>query len=1144
MDLYAWKAEFLGKRNLSTPTGGLLFTYRMTKEEFEELEQILQSYLSYQLDFKSLNDVAQDNRGFCSAFVFYAAEWWKRRFEGHRWSWAPIVENLGARADGWGQSRRSACIEIGLEQWNINLAGIQGFHYLANIAFNGGLPLKLVSEAQGSIGRMLSRVMRNASGLEETEVLVDWIRSLSSVLPQAYQFDEVFHLLATIAREIIYLKQEARLDTSEGAVEKLDRCIHNWRERLPIAIDDAQTTGLINQLIAEAAGIKQETSSGSGLRAERYLEFDGNGKWQLRSIFDVAQYLDSDQLERQFPNAKIKEQQWLSLSLKRGNSEFASNLRKLAGQERFRIDRKDPGCSGEAAAAEHTLVLSLRDGSSQYSSLVFGSALAEDAPWLFSAEGFDSNAGSFLRQRGGKIPGKFALLAVPDDWSIEAELPECIRERGVLLQPRRKVYTVSGSILVRDPLGPEYSIACGHMEMDYSYELQGSRIWNIFNSPETAFVGAPRIVRTDLETGTLSRFSVSHWKYRGGSWQGSSAGLLGPVSAQYKPQEEVLWRGRMVLLPEGYRTELSSGSSPESGSITLKNSGASGLTTTTPGVRAAIEKVSDTLVVKLSMEEGFDPPEKVDFSLTWPRNPDKASLSLPFPSIGIRIYSGNGSRVLSGSRVSLQEIVGMRIVAFSTGDESGQVALYLEDDGNVRKMRGGDRPLVFSSLSRRVELRLVDFEPELRKALSSANSLNGVARIVILIPRCEPAELLVSQYSKRLEKDRDNATVRFDRTVFASYDCESLDKLAVQALRLDAKGSEPMVLEALRTESVHRGEWLFPAPSLEPGPWLIYPDRDRPYEFQPVLWPIEIGGINKLRDFIAAQGTIKRAIQILDQELRDTEIREALDIMVKEPDNPGWSHVEWVASQVGHLHLSALDLWHGFVRNPPAMAMLAFRVSNITNDFIARFSEELPFFWQIVPLSSLVRSLRLASAQLSMLPDSMRNIVADSHFNGRKQAIISSSPLLGRIILLAKKIADTSGDLSEFHSSLRYHATNVRDKMFKGPDCEYQKLLQRHLEGEWPEHDFQRELEAIKGTPASGLVWNDIRKYRMSVVNAPALFAIQISGLADLGLIMNTSLALRFREVREFDPEWFDMGLLSKMIESLAMREDLREFEK
>ncbi len=187
-----WKRQFLNRRELSTPSGMPLYTYRVTPYEFEDLESLLRGRLAEWLKRGTLGDIAQQIPAFPALFVLYAAEWWRRRYDGSQWSWEPILEAIGAPPNGWNQAQRSACVERGLRDWRLDLTNTHGFRFLGSVAFQGGLPMQLLATAHGNIGRVLTQVLRLASnGSADANDIGGWVQSLSILLPQAYRFCEL-----------------------------------------------------------------------------------------------------------------------------------------------------------------------------------------------------------------------------------------------------------------------------------------------------------------------------------------------------------------------------------------------------------------------------------------------------------------------------------------------------------------------------------------------------------------------------------------------------------------------------------------------------------------------------------------------------------------------------------------------------------------------------------------------------------------------------------------------------------------------------------------------------------------------------------------------------------------------------------------
>lgn len=162
--IWQWQGSFLQHRGLDHPTGRPLYTYRVTGEEFSDLETTLRQSLATWLRHLTLGDVARQVACFPPLFVLYASEWWRRNYDGTGFAWEPIVRALGASAEAWNPAQRSDCVENGLQSWRLRLSNLHGLRYLGSIAFQGGLPMQLLSSAQGPIGAILKRVLKLASG--------------------------------------------------------------------------------------------------------------------------------------------------------------------------------------------------------------------------------------------------------------------------------------------------------------------------------------------------------------------------------------------------------------------------------------------------------------------------------------------------------------------------------------------------------------------------------------------------------------------------------------------------------------------------------------------------------------------------------------------------------------------------------------------------------------------------------------------------------------------------------------------------------------------------------------------------------------------------------------------------------------------
>lgn len=295
-----WKRGLLASRGLDKPDGRALYQYRVAEAEFLELEGLLREWLGQLLHRFDLGRITRLS-GFPALFVLYAAEWWRRRYDGFHWSWEPILRDLNANPDDWSVSQRSECVERGLREWGLEPRLTGGLRFLGSVAVQGGLPLRLLAEARGRIGVLLSQVLKQAGGSRVTQRdLLTWVESLQNNLPASYRQPAIFSLLAEVAWTVIQLKEQAGLTPDlEDAIACLDREIPAWRDRFPLPIDDHHARALLEQLVRDAARVRAERPKVT-LPIERQLAQNGDGTWSLRASLVLPDTLPSTELAALF----------------------------------------------------------------------------------------------------------------------------------------------------------------------------------------------------------------------------------------------------------------------------------------------------------------------------------------------------------------------------------------------------------------------------------------------------------------------------------------------------------------------------------------------------------------------------------------------------------------------------------------------------------------------------------------------------------------------------------------------------------------------------------------------------------------------------------------------------------------------------
>jgi hypothetical protein len=412
-----WQGNFLRRRGFDYPTGRPLYTYRTTSEEFSDLETMMRDCLGTWLKTVTLGDVARNVACFPPLFVLYAAEWWRRNYDGTGFAWEPIVSAIGASADAWNPTERSECVEKGLQGWQLRLLNSHGLRYLGSIAFQGGLPMRLLASAQGPIGGILKRALKLAGGggTDAAEIL-EWIKSLAHFLPNSYRQNEVFVLLTEVVLTILRLKQQANLTIGADVVAELDRAAQGWRDEFPLPIDDHQAIELFKLAIGVPPG--EQDHRNQAILVERWLDTSDQDCFQLRSEIVLPEFLDSAPLARLFGIEPEKLSRTLTLRFPRGEQTVDVSLRRLAGQDRYRVERRTLERRGDLATAEHTMLLLIATGEAPHKEIARGEALDPELPWMFEQGDDSANPCRLIRQGSGAIAGFEGILCTPQDWNL------------------------------------------------------------------------------------------------------------------------------------------------------------------------------------------------------------------------------------------------------------------------------------------------------------------------------------------------------------------------------------------------------------------------------------------------------------------------------------------------------------------------------------------------------------------------------------------------------------------------------------------------------------------------------------------------------------------------------------------------------
>lgn len=1096
-----FRAKVLDSRDLKQPTGLPLYTYRITTAEFAELEIGLVEFLSEKLQYYRLGDILKACAWFPSLFVLYAAEWWRREYDGSGWSWDPIMNRLGAATQTWNPSQRSACVEQGLAEWNIWISQTHGFRFLGSVALQGGLPMKLVAAAQGKLGALLSRVLRDAAASRAREnEIEDWIRSQAASLPDTYQRVEIFRLLADIVLAVLELKERTALSSDRDPIAKLDASDPGWRDAFPLPVEDGQARQLLEQLVKDVAAVRPHRSA-SFATVQRVLEPEGDG-WRLQSTLNIPDFVESSVLKNTFGlTAEVILSRSIAIQVEQGMSNSQMSATRLAGRDVFRILRRLPLSTGEDAIEEQWLTLLLADGTRKRLLAHKGELLSSDLPWLFGET--ESSKPTFVRQGSGTVSGASGLLCVPDSWRTEPQGDSEALSCGAVVGLNRHLFRFKGNITVFDSAGGVFRCRCSLNQDERYLGWSGARSTEIqWISPKEAFRGVPKLcyLAEALQPCPIS----GHVEWRCNSQRVLNfSEALGPVEGSWLNRGEIEWRSRVVLMGRARHISATPGNDATSGSLEFPDWRLSTAYSDTEHISVNSSVVGDSLSANVRYTGPGAPPEFFELSVSWKGNAHRARIRIPFPAFGAYCFDPNGQRLSTGRMLSTDSLFGFRLIAFLSRTESARLRFNLCTQG--RESDYFTLKLASPEEGTRIEVRLVDHLPRIDRMLANADDIDAYVQIELQAGTTVPASLMIARYSCALGRDQSSERV-FVEMGSESLNPESLSQTVLETVRLDHPGEEPVRLKPIESQGLTVG-WEFPTGALEPGPWLIIPGPESSVRFRPLLWTIVDG-----RAGVYAESELKRALTTLDQHERADRLAQVIHFLATHFDASDWGIVETTAAQLAHLPLCALDLWREFAKSNWGLASIAMRSHRFPAGFLERFCNEMPSVWETISLSIWADVMRAFESFESF------QLGGRCTVESRVEEIGSILPSL-RVLLEVGTTLATGRPTKDVEFVLQSRI-DLSSQLFHGTDSSYQTLLRDGADLVWPT-ELEPDIEKARRGPLKKFLHSpEYPIHRDSIVNLPILLAAS----AATGIDVRTDFRGRNRAIRryqDFCPEWF-----------------------
>lgn len=704
MQVKDWLKKFLDDRQLSKSHGRPLYRYRMSEEEFDTLQLTLKT--SALLGVANVTEIS----GWNAAFVIYAAEWWRRCYDGGAWSWERIFASFNADADELKIGQRNLIVELGLGYWQRNVRIINGrSRYLGSIATEGGLPLKQLDNNDNWLSRLFKHVIPKYLRIQGNDIItaIAIICDYADHLPQNYRNDQVYAVLGDMVYIVCKLKADYQLASKNNPIDYLNREVPDWNERFPLPIDNQAGIALLTDMVKTAA-VKVETFS-TPFYGRRILSADGT----VQLLFEFATFIDLEKIVTKDQIANFPLRVDVEIVSDEGKTYSIGVALKTIQTDKDVL--KMPRCSlspiqGEEATQGYKLCFKRLSENIAKQRLI--EAIDNSVPWTFIE---DNEEWLLVGTASIRTRAKQVRILYVKELTCS---PNSITELATLTD--KKLIEVNGLIELRDSDNC-FRIQTAQAETSQRYYLQNksNKPFEFSSKPKAVYLGLPDLYCFDTETEVTKKINrplLARPTNSKAPWQPLSAKHQGVYELRLQDaQGNIEFRKKCALLPENFAVQLH----PSTQRITIENTGLA-------NVFCPLGTVNGQ---SIEFNKTDTPPIFVDVTLDWRGMNDTLTLTLPFPVRDGQLIDSNGDKL---SKAQVNNLHGVRLRLLSENHNNKRylmLELRLKDDLlDTRDLHFNYNVVKTGAV---IELAIIDYQQQIQELLAISQNPNSYVGITV-----------------------------------------------------------------------------------------------------------------------------------------------------------------------------------------------------------------------------------------------------------------------------------------------------------------------------------------------------------------------------------------------------------------------------
>ncbi len=1119
-----WLQGFLSAdhRGLAKPDERPLFAYQTSKEEFDELGELLGRCLDTR--FGSPRFVTNTGR----LFVLYGAEWWRRNFSGGSWKWELITDSLG-----WQDVEQRHLVGLvaeGLGYWKRDIVRTAvGNAYLTTIVLEGGIPLLLLQHQGASFTRYLKAVIgEHAKWVGAGMSAYAHAESCQRVLnAKSLRKEQVFRLAATIVEVIYDLSTD--LQSKTEPFKELSQKDPHWYRRLPMAVDDDAAKTLVDALLKEAQ--RKRSSRYEKFVINRFLTLV-DGIWVQRAKLEVPDTIPSQVISEQLEvkHDSLPSRMELVARTSRFTMKVASLMRVQREQDEFAV--------------------------SFYRSNSMSFDLPFDEEITCTLQSAGQSLGDYRADGADRIDIDLPLLFVPDDaldWRLMGAGSLSTRvENGRLLAPASssvegtiepveddhtfrsevlgamQVFDVSGEVLVRLDDGFLCRLRLGaSRDTNTQYSLRGHRLYALEQRGVPIFAGLPTIAApqgSPKPEAVLWRSELA-----GSSWIDSrEKPPLGLVRIRALIDEECVFAASLIVLPPDFRFLMNNEEGFGEGNILMRGlEGAVVNCADANEIQTELETINNVTVIYCRSQGAGG--GRFPVGLRWDDGL-QCTIAMPFPGEGARFVNVETGEMCH-RRVSINELINV----------SAQVVSWHQQQGFrlFAQLRAAD---VDTSISRSsmyfqrtisrfsdnlAEVSLVDLYGPIKELFSYSADLDATVRVEIssgttqaLLDvvqfdgelRFNPAERTVT-YEAELELPVENPVLKylpFDIEQDAA-ELEIDGDLEFMTWRLDASDDlAGMVIVEGQLGRLVRPCVVYSLEETAPTDYHSYVEvseedseaeetiAEKPLVPLPAVWKLPSANARR------------REFEAIFERLADV------------PDSEDWQLLVQYVQRYRDAHPDCLDIHEALIDSPRALVGLICRSQPEIADLLIEWGEYLPVRFWMVPANVWRDEVTAYLGYLSQFDDTVVDL-EKAKLIGIFKKIRDLQP---NTLLVMNRLLDQLDDPQDFTD------IELKFKAFDEKPAPYQAAIQSEVASSL----FGRPEDERWPSGLTRELWNNIDKnplwlepgsgFRKAFIDAPVFSAFCVAK----GIYLSRGHRAHVAAIRNFDSQAFDQIYVSFLV--------------